>query len=291
MECGAPVVFDEFSHTASCPACGTAHRLPRDSSGAWLLTYACELKTSDARQRALEIVGPKLGKSKRNRLEVLEVFPLYLPVWKFRCHAAGWFKTHEGEILPLNLTKEMSIPAYENSASIGVPRTINGSDARISPENEFPMLHVKLGSSLLKNEAEKQMTADISSITGTTAPMKNIRVILQEPILALNPAWIVRFRTRNGEHSLTIDGVTGQSMNVVDIPVTDEKRMSETILAVVCGSLLSAGVALSIIDGIRGPALGLSAAGTAVFVIANLLRVALRSSKLAPRPKGRRASA
>ena len=291
MECGSPVIFEEFSPIAACPSCGTAHRLPRDSSGAWLLTYSSELMMNDARQRALEIVGPKLGKSRRNKLEIIETFPIYLPVWKLTCHAAGWFRSPEGELLPLNMRKEVKLPAYENTASIGTPREISGSDARISPESEFPMVHVKISPAALKKEAEEIMAREVSSLGDVPEAGRTLSVSFEEPILALYPAWIVRFRTRNGEHSLTIDGVTGQSMNVVDIPVGDEKFVTEVALAAVSGSMLSAGIALSFVEGIHGPEFGLCTAGAALFIIANLLRLALRSSRLAPKPKVRRVSA
>ncbi len=291
MECGAPVVFDEFSAVASCPSCGTAHRLPRDSSRAWLLTYSAELQAEDARERAMEIVSPRLGKSRRSRLEIIETFPLYLPVWKFVGHAKGWFRTLDGELLPLNLRKEVRLPAYEGTAAIGVPRDISGSDAHISPENEFPMVHVKIGPDILRKEAEDMMVREIQSLGNVAEEGRTISVDVVDPILALYPAWIVRFRTRNGEHSLTIDAITGQSMNVVDIPVTDEKLVSEAVLATVCGSMTSAGIALSFIDGVHGPEIGLGVAGLALFTIANLLRLALRSSRLNPKPKGRRVSA
>lgn len=291
MDCGSPVAFEEFSPVAACPSCGTAHRLPRDSSGAWLLTYSSELRMEDARQRALEIVKPKLGKSRRNKLEIIETFPVYLPVWKFTCRAAGWFRSSDGELLPLNLKKEVRLPAYENTSSIGTPKEISGSDARISPESEFPMLHVKISQAGLNKEAEGIMAGEISSIGDVPEAGRMLSVSFEEPILALYPAWIVRFKTRNGEHSLTIDGVTGQSMNVVDIPVTDEKLVTEAALATISGSILSAGIALSFVEGFHGVELGLVAAGAALFTIANLLRMALRSSKVAPKPKVRRVSA
>lgn len=291
MECGAPITFDEFSPFASCPSCGTAHRLPRDNSGAWVLTYDSELLRNDAVQRAMEIVGPKLGKSRRTKLEIIEVFPIYLPVWKFVSEATGWFKTGDGQILPVNIRREMSLPAYENSASIGIPREISGSDAHISPESQFPMLHVKVKPSDLKKSAEEQMLNEISSFGNVVEPGKAVVVNVADSILALYPAWIVRFRTRNGEHSLTIDGITGQSMNVVDIQVTDEKLLSEVLLATASGSMLSLGVAMSSLEGIHGLEIGLCVAGLALFGIANILRLALRSSRLSPRPKARKVSA
>lgn len=291
MECGAPIIFDEFSPFASCPSCGTAHRLPRDSSGAWVLTYDAELLGNDAVERAMEIVGPKLGKSRRTKLEIIEAFPIYLPVWKFVSEATGWFRTGDGQILPVNIKREMSLPAYENASAIGTPREISGSDAHISSESQFPMLHVKINTADLKKRAEEQMIGEISSFGNVVDAGRAVAVNIKDSILALYPAWIVRFRTRNGEHSLTIDGITGQSMNVVDIQVTDEKLVSEVLLATASGSLLSVGVAMSALQGIHGIEIGLSVAGIALFGIVNILRLALRSSRLNPRPKGRKVSA
>lgn len=291
MECGAPVLFEEFSPVASCTSCGAAHRLPRDASGAWLLTYASELMMEDARRRTLEIVGSKLGRSRRTRFELTEIFPIYLPVWKFVCHGTGWFRTRDGVVLPVNLQREMRLPAYENHAVIGTPHDIGGSDARISPDSHFPMLHVEIGLAALRKKAEESLIGEISSFGDIVEAGKAVKVNVRDAILALYPAWVVRFRTRNGEHSLTIDGITGQSMNVVDIPVTDEKRFSESFLAVTCGSLLSAGIGLSFIHGIHGLEIGLAVAGVSLFAMVNMLRLALRSSRLNPRPKGRKVSA
>lgn len=291
MECGAPVVFEEFSPMASCPSCGTAHRLPRDNSGAWILTYASELQQEDAEERALEIVGPRLGKSKRTKLEIVEIFPVHLPVWKIVARATGWFRTTKGDILPVSLRKEIRIPAYENHATIGVPHDINGSDARICPDLQFPMLHVKTDYGGVKTLTDEMMIGEVSSLGDMVDTAREVSVDMEDAILALYPAWIVRFRTKNGEHSLTIDGITGQSMNVVDIPVTDEKLFSEVGLAAGCGALLSAGVAMSFMFGIHGQEIGLAVAGGALFTIVNALRYALRSSKLSPRPKARKVSA
>lgn len=291
MDCGAPITFDEFSPFASCPSCGTAHRLPRDNSGAWVLTYDAELLRSEAVERAMEIVGPTLGKSRRTKLEIIEVFPIYLPVWKFVTEATGWFRTGDEQILPVNIKKELSLPAYENASAIGVPHEVSGSDAHISPESQFPMLHVKIGLSDLKKSAEEQMIREISSFGNVVDPGRAVSVNIVDSILALYPAWIVRFRTRNGEHSLTIDGITGQSMNVVDIQVTDEKLLSEVLLATASGSMMTVGVAMSSLEGIHGLEIGLCVAGLALFGIVNILRLALRSSRLSPRPKGRKVSA
>ena len=290
MECGAPVLFEEFSPVASCPSCGTAHRLPRDSSGAWILTYSNELQMDDARERAMEIVEPKLGRSRRSRLEIVETFPIHLPVWKAVCHATGWFRSPEGEVLPLSMSREMRIPAYENASRIGVPKDINGSDAHTSPDRDFPMMHVKIGPSELREEAERLMEEEVASVAGGPEDGNRVTISLRDPVLALYPAWIVRFRTRNGEHSLTIDGITGQSMNVVDIQVADEKILSETALALVSGCTVAAGTAMSFMEGIHGTGIGLIVAGAALFGITNMLRLALKSSRLSPKPKGRRAS-
>lgn len=292
VECGSPVFFDEFDFVTTCSSCGTAFRLPRDNSGAWVLTYSSELNLNAVTERAVSIITSKFGVKRSGKdIELKEIYPVYLPIWNITAKSTGWAASAAGErkeVLPLHLEKQFRIPAYENTQNIGVPVEVNGTDVSISGDMTFPSLHVKLKSDELNRAVDELMTAEIDRIHYTRSPDDRIRTAITIKTLVMYPAWIVRFGTRNGEHAFTIDGISGQPLNDLGFRMTDTGLVGRSILAACCGVLSGTGVMMIATGAMHGVGFGLLTAGASLFVLVNILRHILRSQRFSPRPEGRR---
>ncbi len=294
VECGSPVFFDEFDFMTTCSTCGTAFRLPRDNSGAWVLTYASEIDINEAIDRGVSIISAKFGgKRFAKEIELKEVYPVYLPLWNVSAKSSGWICSSDaegGEALPVHLEKQFRIPAYDDVQTIGVPKEVNGTDVTISNDMVFPALHVKIRTDELKRKVEELMDTEIDGFRHTKQSAENIRTSVTVQTLVMYPAWIVRFGTRNGEHAVTIDGISGQQMNDFGFRVTDTGIVGEAVLAACCGITSGTGVMMLASGAFQNIGLGLVTAGVSLFVLVNVLRHVLKSQHLNPRPEARRMS-
>jgi len=288
MECGTPIQFEEFGFSSTCPKCGAAHRLPRDASGVWIATYSYNLDIIQATGAATALICRKLGGARKADFDIIERYPLYLPVWKFTARAQGWFIAKDGRTLPLDIEKHVRVPGYDTSY-IGFPEFHEGTHAVISSETCFPSLQVKLKPDVLEQKTEELMQKEVEHATGGSAG--RIKYTAEEPVLCLHPAWVMRFRTKNGEHTLVLDGLTGAEINHLDIRLRDEKQLAETVLAVSCGIIAASGVAIGAASGWHGLAVGLIVSGIGLFVAVNALRFILRAEHSRPRAKAGRAGA
>lgn len=283
LQCGAQIQFDEFGYATSCPKCGTAHRLPRDSSGAWIASFAFNLNMQQATAAAAGIIRRKLGGARRADFDIIERYPLYLPVWRFTARAQGWFVGKEGRTLPIMIEKNVRIPAYDSSYA-GFPEIRDGTEAAISPETEFPVMKIKVKTDMLTSKAKELLAAEVSSATGNSGA---VSYSADEPVLSLHPAWIFRFRTVNGEHTLVLDGLTGTEINNLDIRLRDERQPAEIAFAAGCGAVSGLGIALGVLTSWQGLATGLAVSGIALFTAVHLLRLLLRPSHSRARVKRR----
>ncbi len=294
VECGSPVFFDEFDFMTCCSSCGTAFRLPRDNSGAWVLTYSSELSIDEAVERGVSILTAKFGGKRFARdIELKEVFPVYLPIWNVSAKSAGWISGPEsktGEALPVHVQKQLRIPAYDDVQNIGMPREISGTDVSISNDMAFPSLHVKVRSEELNRRVEELMNSEVSAFRNDGQSAERISTTITVRTLVMYPAWIVRFGTRNGEHAVTIDGISGQQMNDFGFRLNDTGIIGEIVLAATCGVTSAAGVMMLAAGTSHNTGIGLITAGLAIFALVNVLRHVLKSQRLEPSPKGRRVS-
>ncbi len=291
VECGSPVFFDEFDFMTSCSSCGTAFRLPRDNSGAWVLTYSSELDMNEAMERGVSIITSRFGgKRLAKDIELKEIFPVYLPIWNISVRSSGWIArsgSGNGEVFPVCVQKQFRIPAYEDVQRIGTPREVNGTDVSISNDMVFPSLHVRLKSDELSRKVETMMNAEIDHYRSARSSAERIRTSITAQTLVMHPAWILRFGTRNGEHAVAIDGISGQQMNDLGFRASDSGIVGESVLAACCGIISGTGAMMLAASSYHNLAIGLITAGISMFVLVNALRHMLRSQRLGPRPEGR----
>ncbi|MEM3852429.1 MAG: hypothetical protein QXP70_05455, partial [Methanomassiliicoccales archaeon] len=204
----------------------------------------------------------------------MESYPLYLPIWKFTARASGWFMDKEGKTLPCNIVRTVSAPAYD-ATYIGVPTDMPGTSASLSPETSFPAMQVKLKPSALDTVASEKLKEEVETATAK-AKGRHISIKAEPPVLCLYPAWIFRFRTKNGEHTLALDGITGKQFNSLDIRLDDGSKEAEMVLAVACGLTAGAAVGLASLQGWHGLEIGLVATASSLFVVTNLLHFLLK---------------
>jgi hypothetical protein len=281
IECGTPIYFDDFEPVTSCPNCSTAFRLPRDSSGSFILTYSYNVGAGDARSRAMSIIMSRFCPNRfRSRFDVTEVFPVYLPLWGINARLSGWTGSASGEtaaILPVNMTKKFRLPAYENVEYIGEPSEVNGSEAVISPERHFPSLSLAIRPEDVRERAEQVMRSELSALHPDYMDSGKLNLSIIFQTIIMYPAWIVRFRTGRGEHALTIDGITGELMNEPDVQKMNEGLMHETAIALACSGVAAAGAMLFTGTTFHGLGFGLMTSGIALFALINSLRYLLRA--------------
>ncbi|MBX8631160.1 MAG: hypothetical protein J9259_01360 [Thermoplasmata archaeon YP2-bin.285] len=291
VECGSPVYFDEFEPVTTCPSCGTAFRLPRDSSGSYILTYSFGVPEDIVHTRAAGIIEHRLLPGRRpNYFEIVETFPVYLPIWNITARASGWIisggKGGE-EVRPVELVRRYRIPAYDNVQYIGQPVIVSGSDALISPERYFPSLPLSIKPVDVERKARDMLAEELDSTYGPHEGRGKTSVTVINQTLVVYPAWIVRFRTKRGEHALTLDGINGEPMNDPEIQKGNEDTFVDTLIATSCAGVTAAGAMLISFGGLHGPGLGLLTSGAAVFLVVNGLRHALRAPRhsYATRPR------
>ena len=281
VECGTPIYFDDFDPVTTCPNCSTAFRLPRDSSGSFILTYSYNIGADDARSRAVSIIMSKFCPNRfRNTFDISEVFPVCLPLWGITARISGWTCSGTGEsetVLPVNMTKKFRLPAYENVEYIGEPSDVNGSEAVISPERHFPSLGLTIRPENVREHTEQVMHRELSVRHPEYTDNRRLKVSIVSQTIIMYPAWIVRFRTGRGEHALTIDGITGELMNQPDVQKMNEGLLHETAIALACSGVAASGAVLFTATSFHGPGLGLMTSGIALFAVVNSLRYLLRT--------------
>jgi len=290
MECGAGLVIDEFASAASCASCGAAHRLPRDSSGVWIATYSDEIGLDGALVRAEQIIRDELGNYRRRiHFSITEAFPLFLPVWKFRVTASGWARSGE-KLVPIRVQKYFRLPAYENHERLGMPEDAPGIAAQLSPDEHFALMPLKHREADARREATRAVIEEIEK-QGVSAEKGHTVFSFSDILLAVHPVWVVRFRTSGGEHFVTVDGLSGRKLNDADMHFQPATGAAPTLFGILCGGITASGIGLASLFGLHDTEIAVIASGLTLFLLTNLLRLALHSQRFDPKARSRRVSA
>ncbi len=220
--CGGALSVDEGSKTTSCPYCSALLAIEGDD-GVHKITYQNNLNRDKAVAVAKGWMGGGLkARDLKNKGEITECYPIYVPFWKLYARAAGWVcgykEVHRDKHTERVPMEKMVISDFDwneiacDAGDIGVER-LSGmtGTAVLHDEGSIPTFEATTSSAdaAVKGRAAiEQSAVDSAGVPHRT--FVKMHVLPHGLSLIFYPFWVVRYRYNGRMYFCTIDGVTSK---------------------------------------------------------------------------------
>jgi hypothetical protein len=219
--CGGAVSVQEGASIASCPYCSLLLSVEGDQ-GVSRLMLKNKLDRSKAETAARNwMSGGLKARDLRQKAEITECYPIYVPFWKLHGRAAGWVcgyreeRDRDGDTSRVYMERMVLKEFDWNGAAcdigdIGIEHLSNlDGEAMLHDEGSIPTFEVTTS----PNDAIGLGIEGIRRTAVRSAGVEhetyiNMHVFPKGLILLYYPVWMIRYKYTGRMYFVTLDGIT-----------------------------------------------------------------------------------
>jgi hypothetical protein len=229
-QCGGALSTAEGEKVANCPYCKSILFLEGDQG-----VFTTMFKNALDEARARDVLGQWFGKGLKARdlkqkAQITEVFPIYVPFWRLRARAAGWVCGYRVE---RHTDKEGHVHEKKVPMEVMVFRDFEWSQIACDPGDIGLKKLPGLQGEVINHDVgdiptfEATTSPDAAKQTGTEAvrgmavasagvpniTFQKMHVLPKYLALTFYPVWVCRYTYSDRTYFATLDGVAARSLS------------------------------------------------------------------------------
>lgn len=223
--CGGALSIEEGSKTTTCPYCSMLLEVQGDDGVKKIMfTNNLDKDKAVAAVKGWWKTGFK-ARDLKNRGEVTECYPIYVPFWKLKARAAGWvcgYNIRRNDKTTEKVPKEVLVSRYIewnhvacDPGDIGIEHMhgLEGT-AVLHDEGTIPTFEVTTSYTDAKAKGLESVRSEAIMSAGVqNKTFVKLHVFLRDMDLIFYPIWIVRYEYSDRMYFATVDGINGRLLS------------------------------------------------------------------------------
>jgi hypothetical protein len=281
--CGGAIAVEEGARLTNCKYCDALLSLEGEG-GVFKTTYKNNVSDQQATQVLKNWFSHGLkARDLPQKASLTELYPIYLPFWRYNARAAGWVCGYEERrktdsqgrttVERINMERMVfrdfdwtQIACDTGDLGIRTLKNIRG-EAVLHDDGSIPIYEATTSSTDAQNQGEQSVRNMARASAGVPhITFEKIHVIPRMLVLTHYPVWIGRYEYAGRSYFATVDGVTGTTLS--GRAPGDPLYQSAIMTGGALGGGLVAGLGISVVGGEVGWAM--LAVGVVIFVLSYL---------------------